>query len=397
MKSFALKTLGVAVLLIGALSCSQNNTNLKEVFVSSLRFSQAQLKKAVAEVNDPAQYPRSTLENGKWGTTSSTDWTAGFFPGCLWYMYDWTSDSSWQELAEKWTNGLEKEKYNTNTHDVGFMIFSSFGNGYRLTRNPHYKDVILQAAQTLANRYNQKVGCIKSWDFMGDDKYPVIIDNMMNLELLFWASKNGGKKEWYDIAISHAEKTMKNHIRDDAGSYHVVLYDTLTGNVKERITFQGYADESTWARGQAWGIYGFTMAFRESGDERFLKTAHRLAAFFIRHLPEDYIPYWDFNAPEIPNEERDTSAGAVAASALLELMKFTREPELKEQYYKTARTILANLSKPPYLARGAESSAILLQAVGAKTRNKEIDVSLIYGDYYYLEALLKFQNMKRKN
>lgn len=363
--------------------------DLDSLFINSLRFAKKQLLKTVAEVGDTAKFPRSTMENGKWKTKPSGNWTSGFFPGSLWYMYEWTSDKTWRSRAERWTASLEREKNNTGTHDVGFMIFCSFGNGYRLTGNENYKEVILQAAQSLATRFNPSVGCIKSWDFMGENKFPVIIDNMMNLEILFWAAKNGGKKEWYDMAVSHALKTMRDHVRDDGSTYQVVLYDAATGEVQRKQTRQGYTDESTWARGQAWGLYGFTMTYRETGDGRFLKTAKKLADYFIDHLPADHVPYWDFNAPSIPDEERDASAGAIASSGLLELSALVSEQKLKKKYRNTALNILKSLSSPGYLAKGTDSSGILLHGVGFKQRGKEVDVSLIYADYYFIEALLR--------
>jgi hypothetical protein len=231
-------------------------------------------------------------------------------------MYEGTGDTHWREWAEAWTAGLADEKNDTSTHDVGFKIFSSFGHGYRLTGNAAYREVILQAARTLATRFNPTVGCIRSWD---RNRFPVIIDNMMNLELLFWASKNGGDSAWYDMAVSHALQTMKNHVREDGSTYHLVDYDPDTGAIINKFTVQGYDKESTWARGQAWGMYGFTMAYRETGDVRFLNTAQLIADYFIDNLPEDRVPYWDFEAPNIPHEEKDSSAAAIAASGLLEL------------------------------------------------------------------------------
>ncbi|MBD3290835.1 glucuronyl hydrolase [candidate division KSB1 bacterium] len=377
------------------LGCPSPEADLNELVDTTLDFAESQLEEAVQTISDSTRFPNSTDESGDWNVTKSSSWIAGFFPGCLWYMYERTEEDRWKEWAEKWTAGMEPEKDNPGTHDLGFMIFNSFGHGHRLTENPHYKDVILQTANTLATRFDPDVGCIKSWDWMDENDYPVIIDNMMNLELLFWAAKNGGNSEWIDMAIRHALNTIENHVRPDGGTYHVVLYDQDTGEVLERITHQGYADESTWARGQAWGIYGFTMTYRETEDERFLETAQKMADYFIDHLPEDFVPYWDFNAPNIPDEERDTSAGAIAASALLELSELSADQQKKLFYRYTAENILRSLCQKPYLAKGTDSAAVLLHGVGNKPGGKQIDVALIYGDYYLIEALLRYERLPK--
>ena len=371
----------------------------ESVYINSLQYAEKQLKKSVHELTNLTQYPRKNKKDGSWETATSYYWVSGFFPGCLWYMYEWTSDPDWEDWARKWSAGLEEEKYDTTNHDLGFKIFCSFGNGYRLTKDSIYKEIILQASESLASRYNAKVGCIKSWNWNKDRvlennwkedyKFPVIIDNMMNLELLFWASKNGGKKEWYDMAFNHALKTRENHIRTNGTTYHIVQYDSATGEVKRRHTHQGYSDESTWSRGQAWGIYGFTMTYRETKDARFLETAQNLANYFINNLPEDYIPYWDFNAPNIPDEEKDSSAGAIAASGLLELSKLSLDLELKKKYREIALNMLKSLSSSEYLSKGTNNRAILLHGVGGRPMNNEVDVSLIYGDYYFIEGLLR--------
>jgi len=285
---------------------------------------------------------------------------------------------------------MEQEKYDTGSQDVGFKIYCSFGNGYRITGNESYPAIMLQAAQSLATRFNPTVGCIKSWNSGSRGQYPVIIDNMMNLELLFWASKNGGESSLYDIAVTHAVKTIENHVREDGSTYHVVDFDPSTGEVISRKTVQGYSDESTWARGQAWGLYGFTMAFRETDSTLFLTTAEKIADYFVDHLPEDDVPYWDFDAPNIPNEEKDASAAAIAASGLLELSVLVSEPEKKIKYQNAASDILESLCSVNYLAEGTNSSGILLHGVGNNNSGSEVDVSLIYADHYFIEALIRY-------
>jgi unsaturated chondroitin disaccharide hydrolase len=305
-------------------------------------------------------------------------------------MYQLTNDPSLKYSARLWTEGLGAQQFLTQTHDIGFIIFSSYGNGFKTDSNETYHEVLLQAARSLMKRYNPVVGCIKSWDGRKWD-FPVIIDNMMNLELLFWASKNGGTKEMYDAAFSHSVKTMHNHFRTDGSTYHVVDYDTLTGKVKSKETHQGYADESVWARGQAWAVYGFTMAYRETHNEDFLFTAEKAAEWFIDHLPKDKIPYWDFLVPDTNIDEKDVSAAAIVSSALFELSSLSTNKNLKQKFYGAAVKILSSLCAPPYLAEGTNSQGILNHAVGNHPKNSEINVSLIYADYYFLEAILRYQ------
>jgi unsaturated chondroitin disaccharide hydrolase len=345
---------------------------------------------SVREFGDSLVYPRSAAAGGTWKTVHIRDWTSGFFPGILWYMHEMTGGNQFLQWAQRWTEGLTPLQLYSGSHDVGFMVFCSFGNGYRLTKAEPYKTAILRSAGTLATRFNHRVGCIKSWDNRRWG-YPVIIDNMMNLELLFWASQNGGPRQLYDIAVKHAETTMRNHFRSDGSTYHVLSYDTTNGSVIWRGTHQGYADGSCWSRGQAWAIYGFTMSYRFTRDPRFLQTAQRAAEYYIDHLPADHVPYWDFNAPGIPGEPRDASAAAIAAAALLELSRFVDDAPTKEKYFHAAVATLEALSAQPYFSEDSTSTGVLKHAVGSKPSGSEVDVSLIYGDYYYIEALLRYK------
>lgn len=346
-----------------------------------------QYKKALTKNTSTTQYPRTYSESSVIHVESS-DWTSGFFPGCLWYLYEYSKDPSWKILAENWTSGLEREKNNTHTHDLGFMLYSSFGNGHRLTKNAHYKGILLQGAKSLATRYNPKVGCIRSWDH-GDWEYPVIIDNMMNLELLFWAAKNSGDPSFYTIAVSHAKATLKNHFRKNGSSYHVVDYNSQSGAVIARTTAQGYANESAWARGQAWGLYGFTMTYRETRDTLFLHHAEKIANYFIRFLPRNKIPYWDFDAPRIPFEFQDASAAAIAASALLELSTFSKKNGA--HYFTVAEEILKTLSSPAFFSpESTNGNFLIMHGVGNKPKNIEVNVPLIYSDYYFIESLIRY-------
>jgi hypothetical protein len=335
-----------------------------------------------------------TLENGELKMVASRDWTSGFFPGVLWFLYEFKGNEEWKAQAENYTLLIEKEKMNAGTHDMGFKIYCSFGTGYRLTNNASYKDVIIQSAKTLVTRFRLITGTIRSWDHNKDKwAYPVIIDNMMNLELLFAATQLSGDSSFYKIAVTHANTTMKNHFRSDFSSYHVVDYDTITGKVVNKQTHQGYAHESAWARGQAWGLYGYTMCYRFTKDERYLQQAEKIASFMLNHpnMPKDLVPYWDYNAPNIPNEERDVSAAAVLTSGLYELSLYAD----KGKYYRnTAHKILDALTKSYRSPIGNNKGFILLHSVGSKPMKSEVDVPLNYADYYYLEALLRAKRLK---
>jgi hypothetical protein len=352
-------------------------------------FAAQQLNRTAGALSTTS-YPSSTSSSGSWSTTGASSWTSGFFPGSLWLIYQRTADSAWKSKAQSWQAGIEGQKTRTDTHDLGFMIFNSFGNGYRLTGTEAYRQVVLTAASSLAKRYDPDVGCIRSWGSISDTtNFTVIVDNMINLELLFWASKHGGKAEWYDMAVSHALKTSANHVRADGSTYQIVTYSPTTGAVKSKSTKQGYNTESTWSRGQAWAVYGFTMTYRETGDMRFLETARKAADYFISHLPGDYVPYWDFELPDTTNQPKDSSAAAIAASGLIELSQLDPDPARKQTYLDAARAILGSLSSPAYLAEGTPVWSILLHGTQNKPDGK-YDRGLIYGDYYFLEALLRY-------
>lgn len=352
-----------------------------------------QLEYLVANTLSDSLVPRS-FENGQYRMIKKEDWCSGFPAGSYWYMYELTGDTTWRDIALLNTEKLNGLQHYRKTHDLGFMVFCSYGNAYRITKNEQYKQVIIDASESLISRFNPTTGCIKSWDWSKVWQYPVIVDNMMNLEMLFWASKETGDPKYHDVAITHANTTLANHFRENMSSVHVVDYDTLTGAVIQKKTHQGISDESSWARGQAWGLYGYTMCFRETGDSTYLDAAQKIAAFIIANLPEDYVPYWDFNDPSIPNSPRDASAAAVTSSALFILSTLTDEG--KEQYEAVADSILTSLSSPEYLAAVGENGGFLIKhCTGNLPSNSEIDTPLNYADYYYLEAL-KFKNNKQK-
>ena len=338
-----------------------------------------------------------TVHNGKVQYIPKDDWTSGFFSGTLFYLYDLTGEERWKEAGVKYTEDLDSVKYLTWHHDVGFMINCSFGNALRVTGNDAYKEVLVKAAQSLATRFRPAAGVIQSWDedrgWQGRRGWmcPVIIDNMMNLELLFKATELSGDSTYHNIAVSHADVTMNNHFRADGSCYHVVDYDKKQGGVRGKYTAQGYADESSWARGQAWAIYGYAICYRYTKDPRYLDMADRIYRFIFQHknLPEDYIPYWDYDAPRIPNEPRDASAAAITASALYELASFG-----KTEYRETADKIIHTLAGPAYQAIvGTNGNFLLMHSVGSIPHDNEIDVPLNYADYYFLEALTRKTKM----
>jgi len=363
---------------------------LGEVIRDSIEFSAAQYTRMLAQLEGRDGCPR-TLEHGELTLMRHTDWTSGFFPGALWHLYEATHEQKWRAAAARLTAGLEPAKDNRKTHDIGFVLMSSFGNGLRLTGDAHYRDVLLTGAESLSTRFNPTVGAIKSWDGRAQWPFPVIIDNMMNLELLAWAARAGDAARFRDIAIAHADTTWKNDFRPDGSSFHVVDYDPATGAIRSRVTHQGAADNSAWARGQAWGLYGYTMMFRETRKPEYLAHAQRIAAFILNHprLPADKVPYWDFDAPGIPDEPRDASAAAIICSALFELGEFADAPAAA-RYRAFATAQLRALASPAYRAKLGENGCFLiLHCTGHHPKGSEIDGPLIYADYYFLEALLR--------
>jgi len=336
---------------------------------------------------------RSLNSDGSLNLIPSKDWCSGFYAGSLWMGSVLTGDKELEKLAEEFTKPLEKEKFNGKTHDMGFKMFCSFGQGYKVTNDSAYRNILIQSAKTLSKRFNDKVGALRSWDHNADKwQYPVIIDNMMNIELLFWASRQTGDQQYYNIAVKHAETTLANHFRADNSSYHVIDYDTITGKVLKKNTHQGYSDSSAWARGQAWGLYGFTMCYRETKNTTYLLQAKKIADYILGRLPAGKIPYWDYDAPAIPNEPMDASAAAITASALYELSTYMDDPV----YRKTADELLEKLCAG-YLSPVSQNNGfILLHSTGHKPAKSEIDVPLIYADYYFLESLMRSEKLKEK-
>lgn len=393
---------GAGLLLLSA--CSSGEQGFEE---EALRYCDNQVRRTLAELKevgggsiDYTMMPRNIADSlTVWHCRKAVkeEWCSGFWPGILWYDYEATGDEAIRQEAEKFTESLEFLSHTAAyDHDLGFLVFCSYGNGYRLTHNSAYKQVILDTADSLATLYRPVVGTILSWPrnvgmFGGHN---TIMDNMINLEMLMWASKNGGDPSLADIAISHADKTMRHQFREDYTSYHVAVYDTLTGDFIKGVTHQGYADSTMWARGQAWAIYGYTMMYRETGLTRYLDFAQKVTDVYLQRLPEDYVPYWDFDAPGIPDAPRDASAAAIVASALLELAGYV-QGEKGAGYKEAAIKMLQSLSSEAYQSRTSKPS-FLLHSTGHWPCHSEVDASIIYADYYYIEALLRLKALNGK-
>ncbi|MEM6643304.1 MAG: glycoside hydrolase family 88 protein [Bacteroidota bacterium] len=395
------------VFLVSCQNINQARRN-PSIDSSDLDRSAIKLTELLQESSEADKIPRSEESSGKviWATKRAEtgeikfDWTLGFFPGSCWYLYEYTENEKWKDAAIAFQSQFEGLKDFSESHDLGFVFHCSFGNGYRLERVEEYKEVLIAAGNTLLTRYSEKVGCIKSWDVdkgwqsERDWKFPVIIDNMMNLEMLFELSNMTGNAKYREVAISHADVTLSNHFREDNSSYHVVDYDPESGKVRKKNTAQGYSHESAWARGQAWGLYGYVVCYRYTKDAKYLNQAKKIADFIQSHpnLPADGIPYWDFNAPEIPDEPRDASAAAITASALVELNGYTNN-----RYKAFLDKIVSSLASDKYsVAKGEKTKFILDHSVGSIPHGAEIDKPLVYADYYFLEALIRLSKSQDK-
>ena len=382
------------LLQYGTLTAQTKPQPMAKLIDEQFKFAAEQYK--VLAKNVPADKMPKTFypSTGKSENSNTGWWCSGFFPGSLLYIYEYTKDAGALAEAKARLAILEKEKLNKGTHDLGFMMYCSFGNAYRLLKEPAYKAIIDESAVSLSTRYHPEAKVIQSWNSSSAWAGPVIIDNMMNLELLNWVTDNGGDKKYKEIAVNHANSTIQNHFRPDYSSYHVLDYDMKNGNVLKKVTAQGAADSSAWARGQAWGLYGYTVMYRQTKDKKYLEQAQHIARFMLhdRNMPADKVPYWDYDAPGIPNTYRDASAGAVMASALLELAQYVGKKDRKE-YLNVAETAIRTLSSDAYRVKLGENGGFLLaHSVGSLPHKSEIDVPLTYADYYYLEALLRYKN-----
>lgn len=379
-------------LVVGAGVSAQQK--MRTLIDEQLNFAAKQYK-VLATLTPADKMPRTYDAAKKKSEVSSVEWwTSGFFPGTLWYIYEYTKDAEIKAEALRRLAIEEKIKTFTDNHDIGFMIYCSFGNAYRITGDTAYRSVIHTAAESLTKRYRPEIKAIQSWNKSKNFECPVIIDNMMNLELLSWTTDDGGDKKYKEIAVNHANTTLENHYRPDHSSWHVVDYDLNSGKPMRKKTWQGLNDSSAWSRGQGWGLYGYTLMYRFTKDKRYLNQARAIAEFILNHpnLPADKIPYWDFNAPGGDTTLRDASAGSLMASALLELGQYTGKKE-KKKYVVAAEKMLRSLSSATYRAElGTNGGFLLKHSVGALPFKSEVDVPLTYADYYFIEALLRYKN-----
>lgn len=347
-----------------------------------------------AAVSNPgvAIYPRSINKEGALWTSNYKWWCSGFYPGSMWYVYEYTGDEKIKELALEYQAGLEPLRFRKDDHDIGFQLMCSYGNCLRLTEDQTCVPVLIDGANSLASRFDPEVGCTRSWSF-GKWSFPVIVDNMMNMELLLKAAELGGSDSLKNVALAHARTTMKNHFREDKSCFHLVDYNPETGEVVGKQTVQGLADDSAWARGQAWGLYGFTMVYRFCKEQDILDHAIAIAEYLLPRLPEDGVPFWDYDSAEIPNDVRDASAAAIMASGLIELSQYV-DAEKAERYVATAEKMLRTLASEEYLcAEGEDYGFLLKHSTGNKNTDSEVDVPLTYADYYFLEALIRWSRL----
>tara|TARA_R110002020_G_scaffold184120_1_gene380993 strand:+ start:100329 stop:101531 length:1203 start_codon:yes stop_codon:yes gene_type:complete len=383
----------IFLFLIG---CKEKNLNERN---DTLTIIEAQLDTLQSNIDfamDDAEFTPRSYVQGNLKLVGSEDWCSGFYPGTLWNMYGLTKNKKWKERATLYTERLDTIQYLRGTHDLGFIMECSYGTALQHIRSEAYNKVIVQTARTLSARFDPKVGAIKSWDWSDEWTYPVIIDNMINLEVLFHATKITKDSSYYEIAVSHANTTLKNHFRADNSSFHVVDYDPSTGKVTKKNTHQGHADSSAWARGQAWGLYGYTMCYRETNDVKYLDQAIKIATFISGHpeLPTDKIPYWDYDVPKTPNTTRDASAASVTAAALYELALYV-EDSLAQQFTDFSDQIVHSLTSPEYLASPGENGGFLLKhSTGDLPSDSEIDCGINYADYYLIEALLRKRKLE---
>ena len=387
----------VVLLLAGTSACSQPSKRAS-IIDENIAVAEKQIGMLAdsSETGGVIRIP-STWKNGRIDYVPVDDWVSGFFAGTLWYMYELTGDEAWVARARKHTEILDSVQYLQWHHDVGFMVYDSYGNGLRLKNIPGYEDVIVQTAKSLATRFRPVPGVIQSWDadrgWQGERGWqcPVIIDNMMNLELMFKATEFSGDSTYYNIAVKHADRTMKEHFRDDYSCYHVVDYDLTDGHVRGRCTAQGYADDSAWARGQAWGIYGFALGFRHNGDITQPELARKLTHYFLNRLPEDFVCYWDLIFTAEDNQYRDTSAAAIAACGVAELLKLLPLTEPQRPAYGNSIELMMRNLREHYFAHTQDG--LLREGVYNFGRNMGINEPNLWGDYFYFEALVRLSRV----
>ena len=396
MKKTALTALGCLFCAL-ALQAAAPKQKMAKFIQKEMDFAVSQSMRMYDSVKDLDGRLVNTTKDGVLQTCDSRNWVAGFFPGTLWYLYEYTGDAKIRQAAERMTERMAPEQFNTSNHDVGFMVYCSYGNGFRLTGRDDYRQAVVNAGRSLSTRFNPAVGCTRSWNPQPHKKrdFIVIVDNMMNLELLTVTSALTADPQYLEMACTHANTTIRNHYRPDYSSWHVVNYDGKTGEILSRETEQGYADGSAWSRGQAWGLYGYTMMYRQTRDPRYLEQAVQIGRFLMNHpaLPKDKIPYWDLDVPVTKDTPRDASSACIMASALIELSTFVEDPVLSQQFLTLAEQQLHSLSKAPYKAKAGENANFILKHCTANKPANTFDTPLVYADYYYIEALLRYKRL----
>jgi hypothetical protein len=387
----------------GTVILNSSGTGTNAELARLLQFSAVQLSNTVVQLGSTNLFPRSTLSNGLWATSVASDdlygWINGYFPGALWYVFEMTGDAHFLGWAQQWTAALTAQEYSTNTDDVGSILSCSFGNGYRLTTNPVYKAVLVQGARSLTNRYNSVVQSIADYRILAFPYFEVALDTLINLELLWQGGTLSGDSSLSTKAFNHAIRATTNQVRADNGSFQRVVYYSTNGAVYSQGTLAGCSDTSTWSRGQAWGIYGFTLGYQETANQQFTTAAQRLADYYLTNCPPDFVPYWDFQPWACtPVPPRDSSAASITLSALIQLSELTTNLQDSAADWLGARRILSSLGSTNYLAQGTSSSGILLHGTGEPPQysSPEVDVSLIYGDYYFVEALKRYEDIYRR-
>jgi unsaturated chondroitin disaccharide hydrolase len=399
MKIYVILLFLIPLVFISSRPSDKKDDNLDKIVDNALKRSVLCLKKSVNEVDDRAKYPSYATKELKWKLETSKDWTSGFYPGTLWYAYELTKDDNFRKWALEWTAGIEKEKHNANTHDLGFRFNCSFGNGLRLlpgdTATRRYKEILLTAAATADSRFSFIAGQYpSSWDAKPlPNSIPAVVDVMMNLELLLWASGNGGDPKIKDRCITHSNTSYHDFVREDGGTFHVVRYDKTTGKILNKGQLQGDTDSSTWTRGHAWMVYGFTVMYRYTKNPGYLQKAMKLADYFIDHLPEDRIANWDFQS-EL--KFSDASASAIVASALFEMQGYITDKGKKEHYLREAEQILKSLCLPPYFSEGKGTNCLLLHSTQYYRLTENTDVPSIFADYYFMESILRYKRLNAK-
>jgi unsaturated chondroitin disaccharide hydrolase len=382
------------------LAAGNKKTTLDTIVDHALATSIECLKNSVEEIRDRAAYPGYGTKDLKWKVHPSSDWTSGFYPGTLWYAYELSNDEQLKKWAEEWTAGIENQKHNTHTHDLGFRFNCAFGNGLRLapqdTAVRRYTEILLTAAASADSRYSSLIGQYPSdWDKKPiPHTIPAVVDVMMNLELLLWASENGGDPTIRERCITHGNTTYRDFVRDDGGTFHVVRYDKTTGMVVNKGQLQGDGDSSTWSRGQAWMVYGYTVLYRYTKDPHYVTIAMRLADYFIDHLPKDKIANWDFQSNL---DCRDASASAIVASALFELQGYVKDKKLQAHYLSEAESILASLCRPPYFSEGKGTNCLLLHSTQYYHATENSDVPSTFADYYFIECIMRYKKLRDRS